>query len=220
MKKLAVLFLFALTLGIFAQDANLLKNASWRLYSQADKTSVIDRQNGTFSFVGTAEFKKAGVIQIVVLNQTEPKAITFTAESKCEDVKGNTANNYVIYLDILHTDNTYTFGVQANFKNGTHDWEKVQYTYTPKKTDQNRQLLCIVPQCRRQSTVPQYHSDPGKIILFQKNSKRNVPLDSAERSVFYSVYPFCNTSRSGKISFPYFSCAENNFNSARKLHFQ
>lgn len=133
MKKLAVLFLFALTLGIFAQDANLLKNASWRLYAKNDKTSVIDKENGTFSFVGTAEFKKAGVIQIVVLNQTEPKAITFTAESKCEDVKGNTANNYVIYLDILHTDNTYTFGVQASFKNGTHDWEKVQYTYTPKK---------------------------------------------------------------------------------------
>ena len=133
MKKLAVLFLFALTLGIFAQDANLLKNANWRLYSQADKTSVIDRQNGTLSFVGTAEFKKAGVIQIVVLNQTEPKAITFSAESKCEDVTGNTANNYVIYLDILHTDNTYTFGVQASFKNGTHDWEKVQLTYKPKK---------------------------------------------------------------------------------------
>lgn len=133
MKKLAVLFLCALTLGIFAQDANLLKNANWRLYAKNDKISVIDKTNGTFSFVGTANFKRAGVIQNIVLNQTEPKAISFSAESKCEDVTGNTANNYCIYLDLVHPDNTFTFGVKADFKNGTHDWEKVQLTYTPKK---------------------------------------------------------------------------------------
>lgn len=133
MKKCVVLFLCALTFGIFAQDVNLLKNADWRIYTPSDKVSVIDRQNGTFSFVGTADFKKGGAIQKVFLNQTEPKAITFSAESKCEDVKGNTANNYTIYLDLCHTDNSFTFGVKAAFKNGTHDWEKVQGSYTPSK---------------------------------------------------------------------------------------
>lgn len=75
----------------------------------------------------------AGVVQGVVLNQTAPKAITFSAESKATDVKGTAGANYCLYLDITLADGSKVWGRLANFKAGTHDWEKAQTTYTPAK---------------------------------------------------------------------------------------
>lgn len=91
---------------------------------QADKIIVVE--NKTLKAIG-------GVLQRIQLNQTEIKPIFFTAASKAENVSGNSNSDYSIYLDILNTDGTYTYGITANFKTGTHDWQTASRVYTPKK---------------------------------------------------------------------------------------
>ncbi len=132
MKMMAVAAIVCgLAMGVAAQEANLLKN-NWRLYS-GTKTTVIDAKSGVITCKNTEPNTNAGVVQGVVLNQTAPKAITFSAESKATDVKGTAGANYCLYLDITLADGSKVWGRLANFKAGTHDWEKAQTTYTPAK---------------------------------------------------------------------------------------
>jgi BppA domain 1 len=91
---------------------------------QDDKVIVVE--NKTLKDIG-------GVIQQIKLNQTEIKPIFFSAESKAENVSGTSNSAYSIYLDLTHTDGTRKYGVIAKFKTGTHDWETVTKSYTPKK---------------------------------------------------------------------------------------
>ncbi len=121
--------------SVLADDAkakNLL-TSKWRIYG-SNKNTVIDK-DGVIACVSKGKSKKdvSGVMQNVILNQKEANPITFSAESKCEDVTGKPAPTYSIYLDIKHTDGTSTFGRIVTFKTGTHDWEKAEKTYTPKK---------------------------------------------------------------------------------------
>ena len=120
-----------LAMGVLAQDANLLK-PKWGLYA-GTKTTVVDAKTGVITVKNTELKTPGGVMQIVVLNQQTPKAITFSAESKATDVKGSVGSNYCIYLDITLADNSKVWGKLVTFKGGTHDWEKAQATYTPGK---------------------------------------------------------------------------------------
>ena len=56
------------------------------------------------------------------------------SESRSENAVGTAPNNYCIYLDITHSDNTKTYAVMVPFKTGTNDWTKAEKTYTPKKS--------------------------------------------------------------------------------------
>ncbi len=69
----------------------------------------------------------------VVLDQKEAKTISFSAESKAENVTGEADVFYSIYLNITYADGTKTDGVNCLFKTGTHDWEKSEGTFTPDK---------------------------------------------------------------------------------------
>lgn len=77
--------------------------------------------------------KDGGVLREVVLDQKEVKPISFSAESKAENVSGLPDNSYSIYLDIVHPDGTCTNTITAKFNTGTHDWEKVYLSYIPRK---------------------------------------------------------------------------------------
>ncbi len=110
--------------------ANLLKQ--WSLYGTAGASVIQD--DGVIACECKSVYDSSGVNQIVVLDQKEAKVVEFSAESKAENVSGDAdAQNYSIYLDIVHTDGTNTFGITSAFKTGSHDWEKVSLSYTPTK---------------------------------------------------------------------------------------
>jgi hypothetical protein len=130
-----------LTMGIFTcgcvisalehnKGENLLKN--WSVYGEKD--TVVIQDDGVIACECKSAKDIAGVVQDVKLNQTEAKPIKFSAESKSEMISGDLdSENYSIYLDIEHSDGTFTYGVSAPFKTGSHDWEKASLSYMPSK---------------------------------------------------------------------------------------
>lgn len=82
---------------------------------------------------GPDEEVMSEVEQTVVLNQTEIKSISFSAESKAENVSGDSDDFYSIYLNLVYMDGSRKNGISYKFKAGTHDWEKGQGTFTPDK---------------------------------------------------------------------------------------
>jgi hypothetical protein len=125
----------AVALGILCsvnaadKNDNLLKG-KWKIYGK--KTTTIDK-SGVIACVNKTKKDIGGVVKGVSLNQKTAQPIYFSAESKAENVVGSANSKYSIYLDITHTDGSHTYGVIAKFKTGTHDWQKVERTFTPKK---------------------------------------------------------------------------------------
>ena len=108
-------FFAAVSYGQKAETKNLLK--SW------DGGGVLAEEVNVKDAVG----------QTVVLDQKEAKVISFSAESKAENVTGDADVYYSIYLNIVYNDDTKKDGVNCLFKTGTHDWEKSESSFTPEK---------------------------------------------------------------------------------------
>ncbi len=135
MKFVAVFTMIcALAVSLSAQE-NLLKNDKWKKFANTDQvTCTIDSKTGEMQFVNNAPKLRNGAIQYVVLNQTAAAPITFGGEAKCENVSAKSTIDYGLYMDIVHTDNSSTYGIRVSFPGGTvADWTKVTKTYTPAK---------------------------------------------------------------------------------------
>jgi hypothetical protein len=143
MKSLGVAVLVCgCVLSAIGEDAgaNLLK--TWRPYGTKGNTVIQD--DGVIACECKGEKESSGVVQTVTLDQTEAKTIEFSAESKTENASGDMDKmNYSIYLDIVHSDGTKTWGVTAAFKTGTHDWEKASLSYMPKKPIKSLKFLML-----------------------------------------------------------------------------
>lgn len=73
------------------------------------------------------------VTQTIILNQKVATPITFSAESKCNDVTDKASAYYSVFLNIEFMDGSKKGGICQPFKTGTHDWEKAEKTYVPPK---------------------------------------------------------------------------------------
>lgn len=133
MKKTAFLLLCCMTGGLFADGDNLLKNDQWKFFHNKISTKI-NPENGIISCSNSSDKIASGAVQTAAVNQTEPRTLFFSAESRSENAVGTAPNNYCIYLDITHSDNTKTYAVMVPFKTGTNDWTKAEKTYTPKKS--------------------------------------------------------------------------------------
>lgn len=132
-RKLAVM---TIVLGcmppIYSQN-NLLVMKKWQAQEKG-RTVDIQEDGSVACAIKTAGKENAGVRQTVVLNQKKTSPITFSAESKAENVSAGLASGtYGVSLDIQHQDGSSTFDISAPFKPGTHDWEKAGRTYMPDK---------------------------------------------------------------------------------------
>lgn len=120
--------------GIIGLDVegNLVREIVWKRYG---KGFAPEFKDGTATFSSDNDKKIQGLSAKIILNQSEAKPITFSAESKAEkvSVKGKTEHNYSLFLDITYTDNTIKYAVIAPFKVGSHDWEKSEMYFTPEK---------------------------------------------------------------------------------------
>lgn len=74
-----------------------------------------------------------GARQTVYLNQVEPKPFIFGGYSRALGVSGDRDADYSLYVDIVYSDNTFSWGHVADFNTGTHDWEYKQQFVFPEK---------------------------------------------------------------------------------------
>jgi hypothetical protein len=74
------------------------------------------------------------------LNQTQPQPVRFCGWSRAEDVDGAADGNYSLYIDIVHSDGTSSWGHQIPFSVATHDWEEKTLFVMPDKPI--RRLSC------------------------------------------------------------------------------
>jgi hypothetical protein len=108
---------------------NLLKAGGWKPYEKG-----FDRDGGAFVCDnGSDTAALGGIVQTVVLNQSEPMPIAASADSRAEGVSGSRDGDYSIYLDIIYNDGTPQWGVIAPFAPETHGWETESLVFRPSK---------------------------------------------------------------------------------------
>ncbi len=112
-----------------AVGENLLKPDRWSAYERG-----FSRDGATFVCDNGSETSaRRGAYQAVVLNQTRPAPIVASAWSKADGVTGTADHDYSVYIDLIFTDGTPLWGQVAQFKTGTHDWQRSQVVIYPEK---------------------------------------------------------------------------------------
>jgi len=93
-----------------------------------------ERQRETF-FCDNGDDPKAyrGVEQSVELRQTKPEPLFAVGYSKAEGVKGLVNQEYSVFLDVQHSDGSFTHWRFSAFNVGTHDWQRREVYYMPQK---------------------------------------------------------------------------------------
>ena len=150
MKHLLTLSLFLLTVFSFAkvspaqEGKNHLLNPElkisadgktlegWDDYNPENPFSVVSDESNTLRVSGKTDGKTAfGLKQKITYEVPSLKPINIGGWSRASDVKRGA--EYCVYLDILHSDGTWTYSIRAKWKTGTHGWEAAEFSYRPKK---------------------------------------------------------------------------------------
>lgn len=84
-----------------------------------------------------------GASQTIVLNRTNPLPLLVSGWSKAQNVGGSKDNDYSLYVDLEYMDGTPLWGQTANFRTGTHDWERSQVLIVPEKPVKSLTLHCL-----------------------------------------------------------------------------
>ena len=84
------------------------------------------------ALVGTAGEKefKPGSKKVYTFDNPSLAPILYGAESRAE---GAEATEYCVYLDLEHSDGTWTYVERAFFRQGTHGWHRTRGVFVPKK---------------------------------------------------------------------------------------
>ncbi|WP_165226479.1 hypothetical protein [Aquisphaera insulae] len=110
------------------RGANLLRSDRWEFEGEGFR-----REGDTFACDDTMPGKRRGIFQRVELNQAEARPIVASAWSKAEGVSGSADDDYSVYLDLTFTDGTELWGRTADFRVGTHDWQRAEVNVFPEK---------------------------------------------------------------------------------------
>lgn len=87
-----------------------------------------------------------GAVYILMLNQTEPKPIEFSAWSKSDGVRSEVESGYSIYIDVEYTDGTTLYGTYAAYQPGKHDWQHQYVQIRPKKPIRHAKIFLLLRQ--------------------------------------------------------------------------
>lgn len=109
--------------------------SDWEAYG---KGFAIDREvrcEGRQSIRCHAADEKAGfgARRTFELNHTRLVPVRISVQSKCKDVPGSPTPGYSIYVDLIHTDGTPTWGQIKPLPTGTRNWARHTLTILPGK---------------------------------------------------------------------------------------
>jgi len=144
MKKMLIAFAAAAALALSAAPVNMVNSKNWYPLRSKSAGEVvnIDKNAGLIEVVNIGNDAKGkgtctGAHQGIDLKQTAPRAIKIGAECKAENVNGKKSNDFSIYMDIVYNDGSRLYGQCLQFTPGTHDWEKLEKTFTFPKPVKN-----------------------------------------------------------------------------------
>lgn len=75
----------------------------------------------------------SGAYQFLAVNQKYATSLRITGRSRATGVTGTKDADYAVYVDVVHEDGSWQYGVTAQFTTGTHDWEIAEVAFTPSK---------------------------------------------------------------------------------------
>ena len=139
MKKFLIALASVATLVLFAAETpvNKVINKNWYPLRSKNAGEVVnvDKKTGLIEVVNVGKDAKGkgtctGAVQGITLNQTAARAVKVGVECKAEDVKGAKSNDFSLYMDVFFTDGKPLYGQCIQFTPGTHDWEKLEKTFT------------------------------------------------------------------------------------------
>src|SRR5579859_3188764 len=84
-----------------------------------------------------------GASQTITLNRTNARPLAVRGWSKAANVNGSGDSDYSLYIDLLYTDGTPLWGQTANFRTGTHDWERKELLILPEKPVKSLTVHCL-----------------------------------------------------------------------------
>jgi hypothetical protein len=87
-----------------------------------------------------------GASATIALAQTQPRPIYVSGWSRAAAVTGSEDAGYSLYLDLRHTDGTWSYGHTVHFAVGTHDWERRDRVIVPSKPVDRISLHCLFRQ--------------------------------------------------------------------------
>jgi hypothetical protein len=115
-------------------NAGRLATTAWRSYGGGfDLVPGVARTGHRSARCINAPGESHGLSQPIVLNQAEPREFTARAWSRAEGVTGEPDNDYSLYLDLVYTDGTPSYGHVSPFPTGTHDWAEAEVLVQPEK---------------------------------------------------------------------------------------
>ena len=104
----------------------------WENFNPKNPYVVVTDESNTLRISGKSDGKVAfGVKQTIEYLTPSVKPINISGWSRATDIKRGA--EYCIFLDILHTDGSWTYSVRAKWQPGTHGWEATEFSYRPKK---------------------------------------------------------------------------------------
>jgi len=109
--------------------------SDWQPFGKGFDVDQKARSEGQQSIRCTATDRETslGAGATFVLNHKRIVPIRIALRSKCRDVPDPPSSGYCIYVDLIHTDGTPTWGLVQPFSTGTHDWEQRTLTILPAK---------------------------------------------------------------------------------------
>src|SRR5205823_4531610 len=84
-----------------------------------------------------------GASQTVMLNQRTAAPVVVRGWSKAREVSGSADSGYSIYIDLTYADGTPLWGQTADFRCGTHDWERRELVIQPEKPVRSLTVYCL-----------------------------------------------------------------------------
>jgi hypothetical protein len=120
--------------------------ASWRSWGKGFRLAPGEGRAGSAAAIvcergeGDGEF---GASQTLTLDRTNVAPLVIRGWSKAEAITGSPDSGYSLYADIVYADGTPLWGQTANFRCGTHDWERREFVLLPDKPIKTLTLHCL-----------------------------------------------------------------------------
>ena len=134
----------------------------------------------TAQVLAAGEIFKGGLWKTFVYDKPSKEPIVFGGESRSENA---CALDYCIYLDMWYEDGTPEWGVRAEWRQGTHGWEKTAHAFVPKKPVRKIEFFAFL---RRGSGKAEFRD------LWLERRKGNCDILSVSRR---TMRPFCDGDR-------------------------
>jgi hypothetical protein len=119
--------------------------AGWQSAPQGCQLGAREGRGGSRALVCESPTGQGwfGASQVFQLNRATPAPLAVGGWSRAEKVSGGADNDYSLYVDVIYTDGTTLWGQTANFRCGTHDWERRELMILPEKPVRTLTLHCL-----------------------------------------------------------------------------